>query len=139
MSGVPPFVLVLALNAVAFAVLYQRFDGATQLATLADRVGAGLRSSDPVTASSGLFPHSTYTIHSSRVVLPDGVRPAFIVIEDGRIASVHEGVPKWGSGKAPFLDFKDAVIAPGVIDVHAHLNEPGRDSWEGELLAATPA
>lgn len=30
------------------------------------------------------------------------------------------------------LNFKDAVISPGVIDVHIHLNEPGRVEWEGE-------
>lgn len=29
------------------------------------------------------------------------------------------------------MDFKDAVISPGVIDVHVHLNEPGRTEWEG--------
>uniref|UniRef100_A0A7S3QQ76 allantoinase n=1 Tax=Dunaliella tertiolecta TaxID=3047 RepID=A0A7S3QQ76_DUNTE len=29
------------------------------------------------------------------------------------------------------LNFGDAVISPGVIDVHAHLNEPGREDWEG--------
>eukprot|EP00967_Tisochrysis_lutea_P111957 scaffold176407_cov20-Tisochrysis_lutea.AAC.1 len=28
------------------------------------------------------------------------------------------------------LNFGDAVISPGVIDVHAHLNEPGREDWE---------
>ena len=27
---------------------------------------------------------------------------------------------------------QDAVIMPGIIDIHAHLNEPGRDAWEGE-------
>lgn len=30
------------------------------------------------------------------------------------------------------LNFKHAVVAPGVIDVHIHLNEPGRVEWEGE-------
>ena len=29
------------------------------------------------------------------------------------------------------LNLKDAVIGPGLIDIHTHLNEPGRDSWEG--------
>lgn len=27
----------------------------------------------------------------------------------------------------------DSVISPGVIDVHVHLNEPGRVEWEGEM------
>lgn len=33
------------------------------------------------------------------------------------------------------LNFGDAVISPGVIDVHVHLNEPGRQEWEGEFQA----
>jgi dihydroorotase-like cyclic amidohydrolase len=30
------------------------------------------------------------------------------------------------------INFGNAVISPGFIDVHAHLNEPGREDWEGE-------
>ena len=29
------------------------------------------------------------------------------------------------------LTFGTAVIAPGIIDVHVHMNEPGRVEWEG--------
>ncbi len=29
------------------------------------------------------------------------------------------------------LDYGDAVVAPGLIDVHVHMNEPGREEWEG--------
>lgn len=29
------------------------------------------------------------------------------------------------------LAFGTAVIAPGLIDVHVHMNEPGRVEWEG--------
>ena len=30
------------------------------------------------------------------------------------------------------IDYGYAVISPGVIDVHVHMNEPGREDWEGE-------
>ena len=29
------------------------------------------------------------------------------------------------------IDVGDSVISPGLIDVHVHLNEPGRTEWEG--------
>ena len=29
------------------------------------------------------------------------------------------------------LDYGSAVVAPGLIDVHVHMNEPGRVEWEG--------
>jgi allantoinase len=58
-------------------------------------------------------------LSATRVVFPDGVRPATIHIQDGRIARVEEG----GSG--------DLVISPGIVDTHVHVNEPGRTEWEG--------
>tara|TARA_A100001035_G_C27766222_1_gene493821 strand:- start:1214 stop:1936 length:723 start_codon:yes stop_codon:yes gene_type:complete len=30
-----------------------------------------------------------------------------------------------------FYDFTDKVIMPGLVDLHVHLNEPGRTEWEG--------
>ena len=32
---------------------------------------------------------------------------------------------------ATVLDYQDLVISPGLIDTHTHMNEPGRESWEG--------
>lgn len=29
------------------------------------------------------------------------------------------------------VDVGSLVVSPGVVDVHAHLNEPGRRDWEG--------
>ena len=31
----------------------------------------------------------------------------------------------------PVLDYGDAVVMPGLVDVHVHMNEPGREEWEG--------
>jgi hypothetical protein len=33
--------------------------------------------------------------------------------------------------KVIFYDYTDKVILPGLVDIHAHLNEPGRTEWEG--------
>ena len=36
------------------------------------------------------------------------------------------------------VDYGHLVISPGLIDVHVHLDEPGREHWEGKGLAAWP-
>jgi allantoinase len=36
------------------------------------------------------------------------------------------------------LDYGKAVVAPGLIDLHVHMNEPGRVEWEG-MESATRA
>lgn len=28
-------------------------------------------------------------------------------------------------------DFGNSIISPGLVDVHVHMNEPGRVEWEG--------
>ncbi|MGI4833856.1 MAG: allantoinase AllB [Janthinobacterium lividum] len=67
-------------------------------------------------------------LRSTAVVTPVGVRPALLVLENGRLADV---LPPDAAVAAPVLDLGDAAILPGVIDPHVHLNEPGRTEWEG--------
>jgi allantoinase len=64
-------------------------------------------------------------VRSRRVVLPDGVRPATIHIEDGRIARVG------AFEETADFDADDLVVSPGIVDTHVHVNEPGRTEWEG--------
>ena len=66
------------------------------------------------------------------MLLPDGIRPASVFCEDGRIAAV--GPYERGSN-----DFGDALIMPGVVDTHVHVNEPGRTEWEGFRSATESA
>jgi allantoinase len=63
-------------------------------------------------------------IASNRVVLPDGIRPATIVIDGERIAAIEDHGPA-------DIDYGDLAILPGVVDSHVHVNEPGRTEWEG--------
>lgn len=70
-------------------------------------------------------------ITSSRVVLPDGVRPATIRIEDGTFVEIGEGIAD--------MDFGDLVVMPGLVDSHVHVNEPGRTEWEGFATATRAA
>lgn len=61
--------------------------------------------------------------------MPHGVFEATIVIEDGSISMAIDG--KAEGIDVGVLDVGDSVLMPGVIDPHVHINEPGREDWEG--------
>jgi len=76
-------------------------------------------------------------LRSRRVVTPGGTRPAAIEIRDGIIAAVrdYDDLPVG----LPVHDAGDAVILPGFVDTHVHVNEPGRTAWEGFETATRAA
>jgi allantoinase len=74
--------------------------------------------------------NSVTVVRGERVVLPDGVRPAAIHIAGGRILAVGEYSGPLPAG-GDLLDAAGAVILPGLVDTHVHINEPGRTDWEG--------
>ncbi|KAK7412332.1 hypothetical protein VNO78_03786 [Psophocarpus tetragonolobus] len=79
-----------------------------------------------------LLPHSHFWISSKRIVTPQGIISGSVEINDGRIVSIVEGHGTQGKSKQEeVIDYGDAVIMPGLIDVHVHLDEPGRTEWEG--------
>ena len=71
----------------------------------------------------------TFVVRSRRVVFADGVRPASIYIEDGRIARVAPHADR--SPGLRELDAGELVVLPGLVDTHVHVNDPGRADWEG--------
>lgn len=76
-------------------------------------------------------------LRGRRVVTPQGSRPAAIHVSDGRITAVEE-YENVGAG-IPVTDAGDAVILPGLVDTHVHINEPGRTDWEGFASATRAA
>ena len=74
---------------------------------------------------------------SRRVVTPDAVRPAALLVEGGRILNVValNQIPP----HAEIHDFGDAAILPGLVDSHVHINDPGRADWEGFETATRAA
>lgn len=74
---------------------------------------------------------------STRVLTPDGLAPATLVVDDGRIVAIGgwNEVP----ANANLRDFGDLVILPGLVDTHVHINEPGRTEWEGFKTATQAA
>ncbi|HEV7888296.1 MAG TPA: amidohydrolase family protein, partial [Acidimicrobiales bacterium] len=59
------------------------------------------------------------------VVDATGSRQADVLIEDGRIAAVGPGLDH-----AQVLDAGGCIVAPGLVDLHTHLREPGREEAE---------
>ena len=76
-------------------------------------------------------------IRSRRVVMPETVNPASVHIHDGVILALGE----WDEVPAQTLlvDAGDAVVMPGLVDAHVHVNEPGRTEWEGFATATRAA
>jgi allantoinase len=77
-----------------------------------------------------------FVIRSRRVVTPDGVREASVHIEGRRITRVATFDEPTAD---PVLDAEFAMVMPGVIDTHVHVNDPGRAEWEGFETATRAA
>jgi allantoinase len=77
------------------------------------------------------------TVRSDRVVTLDGLRPAAVHVRDGVITAVtdRDDVPDTGE----VVDAGTDVVAPGLVDIHVHINEPGRTEWEGFATATRAA
>ena len=72
---------------------------------------------------------SELVLRSRRVVSPRGVHAAAVHIEGGIIRAVTNWA-EIGEGNE-ISDVGDAIVMPGIIDTHVHVNEPGRSEWEG--------
>src|SRR6202046_2589633 len=68
-------------------------------------------------------------IRNGRVIDPASATdmPADVLIQDGVIAAVGAGIEAPG---AEILDAAGLIVAPGFIDMHVHLREPGFEHAE---------
>jgi dihydroorotase len=71
---------------------------------------------------------STIVIRGGTVVDATGSRRADVLISDGTVAAVGEGVDV-PSG-AQVLDAAGCVVSPGLVDLHTHLRQPGGEEAE---------
>jgi allantoinase len=84
------------------------------------------------------LPPPDLVIRARRAVLPDGTRPAAVLVARGVITGV--GPYDAAAGEAPGVVLADdEVLLPGVVDTHVHVNEPGRTYWEGFASATRAA
>jgi allantoinase len=83
------------------------------------------------------MPTPELVLVSRRIVTPDGERDGAVIVRGGQIAGVvaRGDVP---SGAA-VEDVGELAILPGLVDVHVHVNEPGRTEWEGFMTATDAA
>ncbi len=68
-------------------------------------------------------------LHGNRVITNDKIVDATILIKNGIISEIINGVPENYSGE--IIDLGNKIIMAGIIDPHVHINEPGRTEWEG--------
>lgn len=82
---------------------------------------------------------SRVIVRGERIVFPDGERPGAICIEDGIIQSIGDinDFPVIVGDR--LIDAANHVVMAGMIDVHVHINEPGRTDWEGFETATRAA
>ena len=67
------------------------------------------------------------TTYLLRGVRPLGAEPTDLLLRDGRIADVGAGLSAAG---AVVVDADGLVALPGLVDLHTHLREPGREDAE---------
>jgi len=77
-------------------------------------------------------------IRAVQAVIDGAVRPATLLVRDGRITAVGDLDLDTGTAEVVTLD-PAHVLLPGLVDTHVHVNEPGRTDWEGFVTATTAA
>lgn len=80
---------------------------------------------------------STLVIRSRRVLIEGELCPAWIAVRNGVVTAI--GGPEELGRTNDLCDFGDAVVMPGLVDTHVHINEPGRTDWEGFATATRAA
>src|SRR5882762_8339829 len=100
---------------------------------LSSEIPSATRTGDKTKGKIG----SLRAFHSRRVVTPDGIRPAALLVRDETIESVTD-LDRIPSG-IEVHDFGESAILPGLVDSHVHINDPGRADWEGFETATRAA
>jgi allantoinase len=77
-------------------------------------------------------------VRAERVLLDGGLRSAAVAVADGRIVEIGAVDAGFPASVAEVLMPTNAVLLPGFIDTHVHINEPGTD-WEGFATATAAA
>lgn len=76
-------------------------------------------------------------LRGRRVVAGGRIGPAAVHVRRGVISAVT-GYDEAAPG-TPVVEVGDAVLMPGLVDTHVHVNDPGRADWEGFETATRAA
>lgn len=72
----------------------------------------------------------TPTEHLLRGVAPLGGDPTDVLLADGRVAALGRDAAAQAGVDARVVDAAGLVALPGLVDLHTHLREPGREDAE---------
>jgi allantoinase len=81
-------------------------------------------------------------VRARRALVDGALVSATVVLDDGRVSAVEpydHGVGDGLDGQDVLEVHDTAVLLPGVVDTHVHVNEPGRTAWEGFATATRAA
>lgn len=71
---------------------------------------------------------TTYLLRQGLVVGADSISVADVLVRDGRIAEVATSIE--APARAQVIDVEGCWVGPGLVDLHTHLREPGREAAE---------
>ncbi|MBE7022523.1 MAG: dihydroorotase [Ruminococcaceae bacterium] len=81
-------------------------------------------------------------IQNGRVIDPESKLDKLcdVYIENGRIAKIGENLANELTAKTEFciIDATDKIVAPGLVDMHCHLREPGQE-YKEDIKSGTRA
>ncbi|GLJ80442.1 allantoinase AllB [Microbacterium imperiale] len=81
---------------------------------------------------------SRFVVRAQRAFDGTGFVPVAVVVDEGRIVDLLPvAAPVAGAPEVAVTD--EAVLLPGLVDSHVHVNEPGRTEWEGFRSATLAA
>jgi len=76
-------------------------------------------------------------LRADRVLVDGVIRPAAVAVEQGRVADIGPLDTHHDAGDQIALP-ASAILLPGFVDTHVHIDEPGTD-WEGFATATDAA
>jgi dihydroorotase len=79
---------------------------------------------------------SSYVIRGARLL---GNDPVDIVLADGVITAIGADAPDPGTSEHEEIDGTGLVALPGLVDLHTHVREPGREDAETVLTGSRAA
>lgn len=84
-------------------------------------------------------PHpEAFLLAGGTVLTPDGPAAADVLMENGRVAAVGPDLPRPVSPAVEVVDAASLVVGPGLVDLHAHLREPGEE-WKEDIASGSAA
>ncbi len=103
---------------------------------LLHRIGARIAARHLPGASP--LPRADLAVRAARAIVDGAEASRTVLVRDGRILAVEPYDADVDAAETLTLD-DDEVLLPGLVDIHVHVNEPGRTEWEGFASATRAA